>query len=265
MMFHRLGSINKNQRGFTLLEMLLALLIGALIASGITAAIFQVVIGSARTNNHMIAVRQVQSAGYWVSHDAQMAQTVVLARDADGFPLTLSWIDWNGTPNAITYAIVGGELKRQYGTSTTTVARFIVLDSAKTKCQLTGGGTFTLPDSGDTFTISSGAVADSGKITVASGAVSVTTAGGATYSATTGAWTTPAAGGTVVVSATAGSAAGRWTSTMASATVAVTNDADVDATITRGTLIFTVTATVGPSSQRQSETRIYKIVPRPDS
>jgi len=173
-MFHRLGSINKNQKGFTLLEMLLALLIGSLIAGGITATIFQVVIGSARTNNHMIAVRQVQSAGYWVSHDAQMAQTVVPATDADGFPLTLSWTDWAGTSNVITYTIVGGELKRQQvvgsQTSQTTVARFIDPDSANTKCQLTGG-----------------------------------------------------------------------------------------------TLILTVTATVGPSSQRQSETRVYKIVPRPGS
>ena len=79
MMFPRLGLIkrmNKDQKGFTLLEMLLAILIGSLIAGGITATIFQVVMGSARTNNHMIAVRQVQNAGYWVSHDAQMAQNV---------------------------------------------------------------------------------------------------------------------------------------------------------------------------------------------
>jgi prepilin-type N-terminal cleavage/methylation domain-containing protein len=165
---------NKNQKGFTLLELLLALLIGALITSGITAAIFQVVMGSARTNNHMIAVRQVQSAGYWVSRDAQMAQTVAPAEsDQDGFPLTLKWTDWDFTSNEIRYFIEGGELKRQVvipQTSTTTVARFIVLDPVKTKCQFTAG-----------------------------------------------------------------------------------------------TLTFTVTATVGPISQSQSETRVYEIVPRPGS
>lgn len=277
MMFSRLGlikSINKDQKGFTLLELLLALLIGAIITGGITATIFQVVIGSARTNNHMIAVRQVQNGGYWVSHDAQMAQTVVLARDADGFPLNLSWIDWNGTPNAITYTIVGGELKRQYGTSTTTVTRYIEPDSTKTKCQLSGGGTFTLPDSGDTFTISGGALADNGRITVATGSISVTAAGGATinggatWTGTTGQsapWTTPATAGTVAVRATAASTAGVWTSTAASATVAITADTDGDATITGGTLILTVTVTVGTGSQRQTETRVYKIVPRPGS
>ena len=278
MMFHRLGSINKNQRGFTLLEMLLALLIGAIITSGITVAIFQVVFGSARTNNHMTAVRQVQSAGYWVSRDVQMAQpqTVVLPRDADGFLLKLSWIDSLGPPKVVaytTYTIEGSDLKRQQvvgsqPSTTTTVAKFIVLDPVKTKCQLAGGGAFTLPDSNDAFTISGGAVADSGQITVTSGTISVTINGVGTWTATAGQsvpWTTPALGGTVVVRATAAGTGGGWTSTAASATVAIAeiDDADRDATITGSTLIFTVTATVGPSSQRQTETRVYKIVPRP--
>jgi prepilin-type N-terminal cleavage/methylation domain-containing protein len=281
MMFHRPKSINKNQKGFTLLEMLLALLIGAIITGGITATIFQVVFGSARTNNHMTAVRQVESAGYWVSHDVQMAQTVVLARDADGFPLSLSWIDSLGPPKVVTYTtytIEGSDLKRQQvvgsqPSTTTTVARFIVLDPAKTKCQITGGGAFTLPDSNDAFTISGGAVPDSGQITVTSGTISVTTAGSATingagtWTGTAGQsapWTTPAAGGTVVVRATVAGTGGGWTSTAASATAAITADYDGDATITGSVLLsFTVTATVGPSSQRQSETRTYKIVSRP--
>jgi len=264
MMFHWMKSIHKQQKGFTALELLVALLIGALVAGGITAAIFQVVLGSARTNNHMTAVRQVQSAGYWISHDAQMAQTVVLARDDDGFPLTLSWKDWDGTANTITYTIEDGDLKRTHvagsQTTETIVSRFIVLDSAKTRCQLTGGGTFTLPDSNDAFTISGGPVADSGQITVRRGTISVTASGGATYSGTTGTWTTPAGGGTVVVKATASDTAGRWTSDMASARAAITADTDGDATISGGVLILTVTSTVGPSGQRQSETRTYKIV-----
>jgi prepilin-type N-terminal cleavage/methylation domain-containing protein len=279
MMFRRLGLINKDQRGFTLLEMLLALLIVGIIAGGITAAIFQVVMSSARTNNHMTAVRQVESAGYWVSHDVQMAGNVTLARDADGFPLSLSWIESLGPPKVFaytTYTIEGSDLKRQQvvgsQTTTTTVARFIVLDPAKTRCQLAGGGAFTLPGINDAFTISGGAMADSGQITVASGTISVTTAAGATingvgtWTGTAGQsapWTTPAASGTVVVGATAASTGGAWTSTVASATVAITNDVDGDATTTGGTLILTVTATVGPSSQSQSETRIYKIAPRP--
>ena len=177
-MFHRLKSINKDQKGFTLLELLLAFLIGAIIASGITAAIFQVVVGSARTNNHMIAVRQVQSAGYWVSRDAQMAQNVTVGA-ASGFPLTLSWIDSGGKTNQAIYSLENmskgtlKQLQRTFSktgetTKTDIIARFI--DSASTSCAL-NNGVFTL----------------------------------------------------------------------------------------------NVTATVGPSSQRQSETRVYEIVPRPGS
>ena len=74
MMFHRLRLINKNQLGFTLIELVMAIAISGVITGAITGTIFQVIVGSARTNNHMIAVTQVQDAGYWLSHDAQMIQ-----------------------------------------------------------------------------------------------------------------------------------------------------------------------------------------------
>jgi len=143
----RLRSMNKNQRGFTLLEMLLAILIGSLIAGGITATIFQVVMGSARTNNHMTAVRQVQNAGYWVSHDAQMAQNVTVGA-ASGFPLTLSWIDSDSKTNQAIYSLENmssgtlKQLRRTFSktaetTKTGIMAQFI--DSASTSCALNNG------------------------------------------------------------------------------------------------------------------------------
>ncbi len=49
----------------------------------------------------MTVVRQVQDAGFWVSHDAQMAQTMVLASDPDGFPLYLKWTKWDGKVNEV--------------------------------------------------------------------------------------------------------------------------------------------------------------------
>ncbi|MBA7536690.1 hypothetical protein ES705_28954 [subsurface metagenome] len=92
MIFHRLGLINKNQLGFTLIEIMLVIAITGIITGGFTMTIFQVIDGNIRTSNHMTAVRQVQSAGYWVSHDAQMAQKVD-ATGASGF-LTLTWVGW---------------------------------------------------------------------------------------------------------------------------------------------------------------------------
>jgi prepilin-type N-terminal cleavage/methylation domain-containing protein len=143
MMFHRLGLINKKQRGFTLIELLIAIAITSLITGGITTAIFQTFTVNARTSSHMTAVRQVQNAGYWISHDAQMAQEVLIGAGA-GFPLTLTWTEWvDSTENKVTYTIAdGGELKRSHYendvlTSEMIVARYI--DSTKTSCQVTAG------------------------------------------------------------------------------------------------------------------------------
>ncbi len=166
MIFHRLGLINKNQRGFTLIEILVALAITGLITGGITGTIFQVINGSARSSNHMTAVRQVQNAGYWLSHDGKMAQIVELAEGpleenpvGTKFPLKLTWTDWDGTEHQVIYTLeVGGEpkqLQRQYltcaaggspmGDETTIVAQFIDVsidpDTGKprTNCDFTGG------------------------------------------------------------------------------------------------------------------------------
>jgi type II secretory pathway pseudopilin PulG len=83
---------HKNQMGFTLTELMLAFAIAGIITGGITMTIFSVVDGSARTSNHMTAVRQVQNAGYWVSHDTLMAQSI--EPPGGGLPLTLRWTDW---------------------------------------------------------------------------------------------------------------------------------------------------------------------------
>ena len=55
-------------------------------ASGATIQIIQ----SNATSAHMTALRQVQTAGYWVSRDSLQAQSVVTGASS-GFPLTLSW------------------------------------------------------------------------------------------------------------------------------------------------------------------------------
>ncbi len=89
--------IHKNQRGFTLIELVIAIAITGLVTGGITMTIFQVFSGNTRTSNHMIAVRQVQNAGYWISHDGQMAQ-VISTEDNPNTPetevLTLNWAGW---------------------------------------------------------------------------------------------------------------------------------------------------------------------------
>jgi len=99
MILHRLGLINKDQRGFTLIELIVAMAITGAITGGIVMAIFQVFNINNLSSNHMLAVRQVQTAGYWISYDAQMAQVTDPDPVDDGSTLgtevlTLSWVGW---------------------------------------------------------------------------------------------------------------------------------------------------------------------------
>ena len=129
-----------------MIEMVIAIALTGIITGGITMSIFQVFDGNTRTSNHMTAVRQVQNAGYWVSHDAQQAQSVEPAADPDpdGFPLVLTWTEWDGTVNEVTYTLVSDELQRSHSIdggvpNQAIVAEYIDTDPTKTNCEFTAG------------------------------------------------------------------------------------------------------------------------------
>jgi type II secretory pathway pseudopilin PulG len=99
-----------------MIELLVALAITGIISGGLTMTIFQLLSGNAQSSNQMNVVRQVQNVGYWISQDVQMGQSVVPEPDPDldGFPLVLSWTDWDGVLNEVTYTITGEELRRSH-------------------------------------------------------------------------------------------------------------------------------------------------------
>lgn len=159
MMFHRLGLINKNQLGLSLLELMLAFTISAIIIGAVTITINQVITGNLRTGNHMAAVRQVQDAGYWVSHDAHMIQAEPVIGDDPETPgvtefLVFNWSDWGSNyEHQAVYTledIPGSDFKnllRTHTYSSTTdsgiIAEFIDLtldedDEPKTSCAWDG-------------------------------------------------------------------------------------------------------------------------------
>lgn len=139
----RFVSIIKSQRGFTLNEMLVSIGIVGLIAPAIGMAIFQVFSANALSSAHITAVKQAENAIYRISRDAQMSQTVQRS-GGSGFPLNLTWVEWNGTSNNVTYTIQNNEFWRAYsvnGTQPTSimVAQYINTDSGATNCQFANG------------------------------------------------------------------------------------------------------------------------------
>lgn len=91
-----------NQKGFTLVELVIAISIAGSIVVAAAAVIFQLITVPERNSNHMTAYTQVQNAGFSVSRDAVQAYYVKV----DGADwLTLDWVDWEGDTHEIVYTL----------------------------------------------------------------------------------------------------------------------------------------------------------------
>ena len=147
----KMKRLKDGQSGFTLVELIIAIAIAAVITGGITAAIMQILTINHRDSNHMIAVRQVQQAGDQVSKDALQAQPGKIDVNPAGEFLTLNWTSWDGLENEIIYSIEDGELKRSHSfngtpqsTAPAVVAKYIdatidpVTGKARTNCVWNG-------------------------------------------------------------------------------------------------------------------------------
>jgi len=115
--------MKQGEKGFTLIELIVVVFIMALIAGAATMTIAQVLGITEHSNDRTTAVRQVQSAGYWISRDSLMAQTVT-TDDDPGTPelefITLEWTAWeNSDVHKIVYTFEDmpdglKKLKRQH-------------------------------------------------------------------------------------------------------------------------------------------------------
>lgn len=231
--------------------MVLVIAIMGLITVAINQTIAHTVRIASRGEDSMTAIKQVEDAFHWVTVDAQQAQAIQPALNG-GFPLKFSWVEWNGTQHTVTYSFNGTEMKRHAVVNTavtdTVVARYLATDASATNCFVTGGGTFSLLDVNDAFTITGGQAASSGTIKVITGGLSVTKTGTATYNAGTGDWSTPHAGDTLVVRATSSGTKGIWNTNNVAALLKLTQDADADAVLSGNTLILTLSAFGGEHS-----------------
>ncbi len=130
--------VNKEQRGFTIIEILVSIAIAGVLAAGIVATIHQTFKVNESANEHMVTVQQVENAGYWVNKDALMAQTITPGGGA-GFPLSLSWISWAGNSMQVTYNLSGDSIRRSVSVNggaptQVLVAQNVDPDPLKTSC-----------------------------------------------------------------------------------------------------------------------------------
>ncbi len=142
-MLRRLRRTTGNQKGFTLLEVVAAFAITGLIGASITMAVYHTINVNSRSVNHVIAVTQVEKVAYAINRDVLMAQTIQPG-GISGFPLDLSWVEWDNTTHQVSYTLGNGELRRSHSVNggaqnLTVVAEYISADADETNCQYANG------------------------------------------------------------------------------------------------------------------------------
>ncbi len=105
------------QKGFTLLELLVAMAVGGVVMAGALAAVYQVVWGTSRTNSQVVALNDVHQAALQLKKDLEMTQSADLP---GGAAINLSWTDYTSFDleenknHTSSYVLSNGELQRTY-------------------------------------------------------------------------------------------------------------------------------------------------------
>ncbi len=109
-----------SQKGFTLIEILVVMAVGSVLMTGLVLTIYNVVWGSARSNNQVVALADINHAAWWLKKDIMMTQNTDLTDGVPQSSVTLRWIDSTGFEpedqriHSSAYALSGNELQRTY-------------------------------------------------------------------------------------------------------------------------------------------------------
>jgi prepilin-type N-terminal cleavage/methylation domain-containing protein len=135
-------------KGFTLVEVLVALAVGSIVVAGATQVLQQMFFLVPKAEGSMLAMRQVQFAGHWIDRDALMAQVITptdnLTRNLNDHlsTLVMSHVEWNPSDNTTVVKTVTYFL----GTDHKLIRTEVVTDE-KTGAARSGGGVWQVADS----------------------------------------------------------------------------------------------------------------------
>lgn len=140
----------RRQEGFSSIELLVTIPITALLGLAAAMSIHQTINVIQLNDTRQVMVSQLQNAGYSISRDAQMAETIITTNLAPGEFVRMNWTEWEDTDgdwkdadpvyHSVTYFFEGltggiGAMRRNDQTSTginrdTLIAERIYYDPA---------------------------------------------------------------------------------------------------------------------------------------
>ena len=119
-----MGRFLRNQSGFTLVEVLVAVSILSIILGTVGAAFFQSVSTQRTIVDDGLAINEARKGLSWFAPDVRMAQYAKVGDQ--GNTLTLAWIDdfaFKFDCHTSEYQVVNNSLQRKYDGTTHTIAR----------------------------------------------------------------------------------------------------------------------------------------------
>lgn len=122
-----------NEKGFTLLEVLVAMLVGGMIMAAIVSGIFQISFGTGQISERNTALADIDNAAHWLTRDVVMGQSTDLWEGAPPTSnMTITWTDFTSfeggeesISHSANYTYSGTELRRNCDGVVTIIGRHL--------------------------------------------------------------------------------------------------------------------------------------------
>ncbi|MBM2825923.1 MAG: hypothetical protein HW402_1587 [Dehalococcoidales bacterium] len=146
-----------NNLGFTLIELVLALAVGAVILTGAVGGIYQVLVATGRSTNQVVSLTDINRAALAIKNDLLMAQTTDLVDGVPKISANLTWVDYTSsfgtgfqTNHSASYTLSGKQLRRTYDGAVSIVGRNVTSISFTQSVTQTGKAVTVIISSSNT-------------------------------------------------------------------------------------------------------------------